>query len=85
MPSISIRSSARIAAENYKVNGIDSTQYNVYAGRYPKRYRSCRNRGRTPYDLIAANIVADVIIWMAPSFKKFLAKDGTLIVSGIIA
>lgn len=26
------QNSARIAAENYKVNGIDSTQYNVYAG-----------------------------------------------------
>ena len=37
------------------------------------------------YDLIAANIVADVLIWMAPVFKKVLAKNGYLLVSGIIS
>ena len=79
------QNSARIAAENYKVNGIDSTQYNVYAGDILKDTALAETVGERPYDLIAANIVADVIIWMAPSFKKFLAKDGTLIVSGIIA
>ncbi|MBR2022036.1 MAG: 50S ribosomal protein L11 methyltransferase, partial [Clostridia bacterium] len=37
------------------------------------------------YDIIAANIVADVLIWMAPVFKKVLAQDGYLLVSGIIS
>ena len=37
------------------------------------------------YDLIAANIVADVLIWMAPVFKKVLKDDGYLLVSGIIS
>ena len=79
------QNSARIAAENYEVNGIDSTQYNVYAGDILKDTALAETIGERPYDLIAANIVADVIIWMAPSFKRFLAENGTLIVSGIIA
>ena len=32
-----------------------------------------------------ANIVADVLIWMAPVFKKVLAENGYLLVSGIIS
>ena len=79
------QNSARIAAENYTVNGIDATRFNVYAGDILKDTALAEKIGERPYDLIAANIVADVIIWMAPSFKQFLAKDGTLIVSGIIA
>ncbi len=77
--------SARIAKENYAVNHIDESRYQVYAGDILKDAALCATVGAQPYDLIAANIVADVIIWMAPSFKRFLAADGTLIVSGIIA
>ena len=37
-----------------------------------------------PYDLICANIVADIIIRMTPDVGKYLAKGGVLLVSGII-
>ncbi|MBR2222985.1 MAG: 50S ribosomal protein L11 methyltransferase [Christensenellaceae bacterium] len=36
------------------------------------------------FDIITANIVADVIIAMMPLFKKCLRKNGRLVVSGII-
>lgn len=36
------------------------------------------------YNVICANIVADVIIRLAPDAYKFLAKNGVFIVSGII-
>ena len=36
------------------------------------------------YNVICANIVADVIIGMSPYFGGFLAEGGKLIVSGII-
>lgn len=36
------------------------------------------------YDVILANIVADVIIRLAPDAPRFLAEDGVMIVSGII-
>ena len=38
----------------------------------------------TGYDVITANIVADVLNAMAPLFGKFLKPDGKLILSGII-
>ena len=77
--------SARIAGENYVMNGIDSSRYEVFAGNILENEALYNKIGSKPYDMIAANIVADVIIWMAPMFKKFLAEDGKLIVSGIIA
>jgi ribosomal protein L11 methyltransferase len=36
------------------------------------------------FDLVAANIVADVILAMSPYFAGFLRKGGHLLVSGII-
>jgi ribosomal protein L11 methyltransferase len=36
------------------------------------------------YNIIFANIVADVLIAMAPLFKKYLETDGKIIMSGII-
>ena len=36
------------------------------------------------YDLVLANIVADVIIRLAPRVKSFLKTEGTFICSGII-
>ncbi len=39
---------------------------------------------REKYDLITANLVADIIVATASEFKRKLAKDGRLLVSGII-
>ena len=35
--------------------------------------------------LLCANIVADIIIRMTPDVKRYLADDGVLLASGIIA
>ena len=77
--------SARIARENYEMNNIDVSKYEVFAGNILEDQKLYDTIGSKPYDMIVANIVADVIMWMAPMFKKFLADDGQLIVSGIIA
>ena len=77
--------SARIAGENYEMNSIDTNKYEVFAGNILDNEELYNTIGKKPYDMIVANIVADVIMWMAPMFKKFLADDGKLIVSGIIA
>lgn len=79
------QNSARIAGENYAENNIAKEKYAVYAGNILDDPALRAKVGSVKYDLIAANIVADVIIWMASTFKEFLAPDGTLIVSGIIA
>ena len=36
------------------------------------------------FDLVTANIVAEIIIRMAPDLPNFLKKDAVLIVSGIV-
>ena len=43
-----------------------------------------REKIGTGFDIITANIVADVIVSMSPYFSEFLKKNGRLIVSGII-
>ena len=77
--------SARIAGENYVMNSIDASRYDVYAGNVLEDEALYNKIGEKPYHLIVANIVADVIMWMASMFKKFLREDGKLVVSGIIA
>ena len=77
--------SARIAGENYIENHIDKSSYRVLAGNILNDKDFYDVVCNQKYDLIAANIVADVIIWLAPVFKKVLESDGRLIVSGIIS
>ena len=77
--------SARIAGENFAENKIEKSKYNVMAGNILNDQKFYDVVCSRKYDLIAANIVADVLIWMAPVFKKVLADDGYLLVSGIIS
>ena len=39
---------------------------------------------QSTYDIVAANIVADVIIGLCPVVPRFLKQDGLFIMSGII-
>lgn len=77
--------SARIAKENYEVNNIGNDKYKVFAGNVLADEDLYSELEQIKYNIIVANIVADVIMWMAPMFKKFLSAEGKLIVSGIIA
>ncbi|MBQ8758869.1 MAG: 50S ribosomal protein L11 methyltransferase [Clostridia bacterium] len=77
--------SARIAGENFAENKIAKNKYKVLAGNILNDQNFYDKVTARKYDLIAANIVADVLIWMAPVFKKVLADDGYLLVSGIIS
>ena len=75
----------RVAKENLKQNQIPETQYRAYCGNLladdTLKQTLCGKR----YDVVAANIVADVLKAMAPHFIDFLKADGTLILSGIIS
>lgn len=66
----------RVAGENVRDNGIE----NIVCG---KSDLFCGVEEKT-YDLICANIVADIIIRMLPDVKKYLKSGGILITSGII-
>lgn len=71
------------ASENVEQNGFDKSHYAAYCGNIIDDEMLRENIG-TGYDVITANIVADVIIKMCPLFSGFLKKNGTVIVSGII-
>ena len=73
----------RIAMENAALNGIDQSSYQVLIGDLLTD-EALRARIAGQYDLICANIVADVIIRLSP-LAKSLAKPGApFLVSGVI-
>ena len=60
--------------ENFKLN---SENYNnIWMGSI--------NKANKKYDIIIANIVADILIFLKNDFKKFLKDNGKLILSGIL-
>lgn len=70
--------------ENMQVNHPDASLWNFYCGNLLEDEKMQQQEGRGGYDLVTANILADVIIPMAPLLMKCLKKDGILITSGII-
>lgn len=71
-----------IVPENAALNRCDE-KFTVYAGDILGS-ASLRARLGSGYDLVLANIVADVIIPLAPYVRGFMAPGGTFITSGII-
>ena len=71
----------RIAAENAEKNGF--ALHTGVGDVIGDAELSARIGGE--YDIIVANIVADVIMGMQDILKSKLKREGTLIVSGIIA
>ncbi len=71
------------ASENTEQNGFDKTRYEAYCGNIIDDHE-LREKIGFGYDVITANIVADVIIKMCPYFRGFLKENGTVIISGII-
>lgn len=75
--------SVATAIENAGKNNIPAEKYTAYCGNVINDDALAEKLG-TGYDLITANIVADVLIAMSSLFMKFIRKGGTLIISGII-
>lgn len=67
----------KTARENGKTNGFDEPQYKVLQG-------SLTDKVTGKYDIIAANIVADIVITLCKDVKKFMNDDAVFITSGII-
>ena len=72
-----------VAYENAALNGIDREKYTVRAGDVTSDAKLQREFGGE-YDVIVANIVADVIIALAPQVRPFLKEGGIFLCSGII-
>ena len=72
-----------VAMDNAALNGIGADRFRVYAGDILAD-RGMRAALGTNFDIVLANIVADVILPLAPLSREFLAPGGTFVTSGII-
>ena len=72
-----------VAEANAALNGIGKNRFAVYAGDVltDAGMRKLLGEG---YDIVTANIVADVIIPLAAIVRPFLKADGVFLTSGII-
>ncbi len=71
------------AAENAQKNNISFMKYTAYCGDVISDEKLDKIIGEE-YDIITANIVADVIIAMKDIFRRKIKNGGILIISGII-
>ena len=72
-----------VAEANAALNGIGKDRFTVYAGDMLTD-AGMRKRLGEGYDIVTANIVADVIIPLAGIVRPFLKADGVFLTSGII-
>lgn len=68
----------RVARENIRESGLD----NITCDQSDLLRQVDLSEG--PYDLISANIVADILIRMMPDVGRYLAPHGVILLSGIV-
>lgn len=73
-----------VAYENAALNGIGKDRYTVRAGNVLSDAALAAELAQKQYHLVLANIVADVIIPLAPQVPGLLEEDGVFLCSGII-
>lgn len=74
----------RIAKDNAALNNIFEDRFTVYCGDVTEDEKLQEKIGYNKYDMIAVNIIAQIIMGMSETFPKFLKKGGLVIASGII-
>lgn len=70
--------------ENAGNNGIDLKDLEFHCGNILSDNTLVENIGLNKYNIMFANIMAEILIEMSPILHKFLAKGGYIILSGII-
>lgn len=82
---VDIDENATIATkENLEVNKIPLEKCKVYTGNILEDEKLGEEIGYDEYDIVAANILADVLLPLTPIVPKHLKKGGLFITSGII-
>lgn len=72
-----------VAFENLRRNNLKDSRMEGFAGDITSD-TALREKIGNGFEIVVANIVADVIIAIAPYVRKFMTKNGTFICSGII-
>lgn len=70
--------------ENMEVNGIQTNQYEVMIGNIIDDAEIQQRVGTECYDIVAANILADVLVVLTPVIVNQMKPGGIYITSGII-
>lgn len=73
-----------VAYENAERNDIDSNNYHVVAGNILNDALLHKKYSGKQYDVVEANIVADVIIALSKQVPEYIKNGGIFITSGII-
>ena len=73
-----------IARENAGYNGFSSPVFTALTGNVTEDRELMNRLAGEGWDVVLVNIVADVIIGLAPVLPQFLGKDTVLICSGIL-
>ncbi len=73
-----------IARENAGYNGFAAPEFTAFTGNVTTDTSLMSRLAGKPYDVVLVNIVADVIIGLAPVLPHFLQENSTLICSGIL-
>ena len=73
-----------IARENAGFNGSAAPEFTALTGNVTADKRLMERLAADSYDLVLVNIVADVIIGLAPVLPNFLGENTTLLCSGIL-
>ncbi len=73
-----------IAPENAAYNGFAAPEFTALTGNVTEDKTLMEQLSRRQYDVVLVNIVADVIIGLAPVLPGFMEQNTTLICSGIL-
>ena len=73
-----------IARENAAYNGFAAPAFTALTGNVTGDRKLMERLSQKQYGLVLVNIVADVIIGLAPVLPEFLGEDTTVICSGIL-
>ena len=73
-----------IARENAQYNGFAAPEFTALTGNVTEDTELMDRLAAGTYDLVLVNIVADVIIGLAPVLPHFLGEHSTVICSGIL-
>ena len=73
-----------IARENAAYNGFDAPAFRAMTGNVTEDKALMESLAADEYDVVLVNIVADVIIGLAPVLPRFLSPHSTLLCSGIL-
>ena len=73
-----------MARENAAYNGFSAPAFTALTGNVTSDRKLMTSLSQQKWDVVLVNIVADVIIGLAPTLPAFLGEDTKLILSGIL-